>query len=549
MAFDIEGARKAGYTEEEIASYLDSKSDKNTPKFDVTAKQFDVQGALNAGYSEEEIANYLQQKNVGQIPQNEALKKAPGQEIKTETSWDRMRSNLLKTYRNIVRPAIEGAGMMGGAAVGGTGGTVFGGGPVGTVAGGAIGAGLGAAGTSKAMDVIEESVGLKKPSTLKDAVKSSVYDFGAGVAGEAVGPLATKTIGLTGKGVSKVGQEFLGLTTGAGKGAVEGSLRGGELFTNAMRGKISGEEISQNARDALEVIVKKRGEQYRNTLATIARDKEISPQSVMPVGNNLKNLISKDKFDIKMSQDANTGVFEFDLSKSPVIEQQPLVKRALEDVANWKDNTILGVDELKKRLGVYARQATPRSPASTIIHSLESSINNVLVKNVPNYGKMTRQYAEATRLIKDIESGLLLKKEGMSGRVTADNTLRRLSSALRENFEMRKDLLEALGNESGSDVFGQVSGYALNQSLPHGLMGRLATAGTMTATLGALSSLNLNMLPVVFAASPRVVGEFLNVYGKAMRTSKPVTDVAGQMAKKFANPASYLTLKNQGGLE
>jgi hypothetical protein len=490
--------------------------------------------------------------DIPDVSQAEAFKTMPGQEIKTETPWDRMRSSLIQGYRNIVRPAVEGLGMMTGAGVGGTSGT-FGAGPVGTAVGGAVGAGLGAAGTSKAMDVFEETVGLKAPSTFKEAAKTSIYDFGSGVAGEALGPFYTRLVSkgasLAGKGASKVAQEFLGLTTGAGKGAVEGALRGGESFTKAMRGDISGEEISQNARNALEVIVKKRGDQYRNTLATIAKDKEILPESVMPVGNNLKNLISKDRFDIKMAQNPETGVFEFDLSKSPVIEQQTLVKKALEDVANWKDNTILGVDELKKRLGVYARQTAPRSPASTIIHSLESSVNNVLVKNVPNYGQMTRQYAEATRLIKDIESGLLLKKEGMSGRVTADNTLRRLSSALRENFEMRKDLLEALGNESGSDIFGQVSGYAMNQSLPHGLMGRLATAGTMTATLGALSSLNLQMLPVVLAASPRVVGEFLNIYGKALRASKPVTDVAGQMARKFANPASYLALKNQGGLE
>jgi hypothetical protein len=43
MAFDIEGARREGYTEEEIAQYLESKSNKNIPKFDVSAKQFDVQ--------------------------------------------------------------------------------------------------------------------------------------------------------------------------------------------------------------------------------------------------------------------------------------------------------------------------------------------------------------------------------------------------------------------------------------------------------------------------------------------------------------------------
>lgn len=533
MAFDIEGARREGYTEQEIAQYLELKSNKNVPKFDVTAKQFDVQGALDEGYSEEEIANYLKQKNIGQVDQNEMFKNMPGQELKTETAWDRMRSSLLQAYRNVGRPGLEMLGMAGGAMAG-----------TGWMS--PVGAGLGAAGTSKALDVVEESVGLKKPSTFKEAATSSIYDFGAGAAGEAIGPLATKAVGIAGKGINRVGQELLGLTTGAGKGAIEGALRGGQAFTDAMKGKISGEEISQNARNALEVIVTKRGEQYRNTLATIAKDKELPEPAVQSIGNKVWNLINKNKFDIEMIKDPKTGVISFDFSKSPVVEQQPLVKQALEDVVNWQDNTILGIDELKKRLGVYSRQVKPRSPASTIINSLESSVNNVLVKNVPNYSKMTKQYAEATQLIKDIESGLMLRKEGMSGRITADNTLRRLQSALRENFEMRKDLLEALGNESGQDVYGQVAGYAMNQSLPHGLVGRLSAGG-----VGAVSLMQLNpmILPLLLAASPRAVGSFLNAYGKAMRISKPVTNVASQMAKRLANPASYLVIKDQGGLE
>jgi hypothetical protein len=531
MAFDIEGARREGYTEEEIAQYLESKSNKNIPKFDVSAKQFDVQGALNEGYTEEEIANYLKQKNIGQVKQNDIFKDVPGQELKTETAWDRMRSNLINAYRKVGRPGLEMLGMAGGA-LAGTGWMT------------PIGAGLGAAGMSKALDTIEEATGLKKPSTFKEAATSSIYDFGAGAAGEMLGPLASKAMGLVGKGVNRVGKELLGLTTGAGKGAVEGALRGGQAFTDAMKGNISGEEVSQNARNALEVIVAKRGEQYRNALAAIAKDKELPESEVQYIGNKLLNIINKNRFDIEMITDPKTGTISFDFAKSPVIEQQPLVKRALEDVANWKDNTILGIDELKKRLGVYARQVKPRSPASAIINSLESSVNNVLVKNVPNYSKMTRQYAEATRLIKDIESGLMLRKEGMSGRITADNTLRRLQSALRENFEMRKDLLDALSNESGQDIYGQVAGYAMNQSLPHGLIGRLSAGG-----VGLLSYLNPTMLPVILAASPRVVGSFLNVYGKALRASKPVTDTISQTAKKLANPASYLAIKDQGGLE
>ena len=50
MAFDIDGAKKSGYSDQEIADYLSGKSD------------FDVQGALSSGYSPEEIVSYLSSK-------------------------------------------------------------------------------------------------------------------------------------------------------------------------------------------------------------------------------------------------------------------------------------------------------------------------------------------------------------------------------------------------------------------------------------------------------------------------------------------------------
>ena len=47
MAFDVEGARKAGYSEAEIAEFLGTQSN------------FDVKGAQKAGYSAQEIIKHL----------------------------------------------------------------------------------------------------------------------------------------------------------------------------------------------------------------------------------------------------------------------------------------------------------------------------------------------------------------------------------------------------------------------------------------------------------------------------------------------------------
>lgn len=68
MAFDVEGARKAGYTDAEIADYLGGQH------------RFDVSGARKSGYADSEIIAKLssqQRSAVSQIPGNEPGKPVP----------------------------------------------------------------------------------------------------------------------------------------------------------------------------------------------------------------------------------------------------------------------------------------------------------------------------------------------------------------------------------------------------------------------------------------------------------------------------------------
>jgi hypothetical protein len=66
MAFDIVGARKAGYSDDEIAQYLSEQ------------KKFDYSGAVGAGYTSSEILNFLTEPErtvLGQV--GETLKAVP----------------------------------------------------------------------------------------------------------------------------------------------------------------------------------------------------------------------------------------------------------------------------------------------------------------------------------------------------------------------------------------------------------------------------------------------------------------------------------------
>jgi hypothetical protein len=330
--------------------------------------------------------------------------------------------------------------------------------------------------------------------------------------------------------VGKVTKETIGALTGGGPGLVEEAARGSSAFTKAMRGKMTGEEVVAHAKDALQSLRDQRGSAYRNELAKVRATPGALNNVKAGLDQELTTLMQPDEFQIgtTMEWKGKHARNKFDFSQSPLVKNRDVVQRAIEDITNWNDNTALGLDNLKKRLSKYIDQVENQSPAEVFLTRLEKNLSANLKSAIPEYGKMTKGYAEATNLIKDIESNLMLKKQGATfpiGRITADNTLRRLSSALRENFEMRKDLLQLLGNKSGMAIPAEVAGYVARQWIPRGGMGKILAAGG-----GAyfLKYLNPKFWPILLASSPRVVGEFLSAYGKAAKAVGPkVSKVAG----------------------
>jgi hypothetical protein len=191
----------------------------------------------------------------------------------------------------------------------------------------------------------------------------------------------------------------------------------------------------------------------------------------------------------------------------------------IENISKWGsqpgDRTAVGLDTLKRQLDDFYSES---SQARAFVADLRNTIRGVITKEVPEYGKMTAGYAEATKLIKDLETGLMTRKNAMTGRVTADMTLRRLMSAMRDNFALRGELLEVLGEQGGQDLPGQVAGYTMNSLMPRGL------AGTGPALVGqaAFATFNPKFWPVLAASSPRVQGEFLRYWGKATQQAQKI---------------------------
>ena len=439
-------------------------------------------------------------------------------EVETKPSTMDVRS----IASSFVRPALEIGGMTGGGLIGSSAG------PLGTVAGAGLvyGAGKGIA------DLLE---GKPQPTTVGESLLSGAKDVGTGMTMEMGGQVAGKLIG---KGIEyggKLGKQVLGRVTGAGPGAAEEAVKGSPAFTDAMRGKITGEEIVDNAKEALSTLKANRAAAYQAKLAEISKIKGEIDTS--PIGEKAINLA--ERYGVKMVDKSPPGSmkpeFDFDMSRTALGSAGNRdVKEILGIVRSWGsqpgDKTPIGLDTLKRQLDDFYSES---SNARAFVAELRNEVKNLIVKEVPQYAEMTKGYAEATRLVKDVESNLMLRKQGMSGRIVADQTLRRLMSSMRDNFELRRELLGILSSQGGQDLTGQVGGYTMNAWLPRGLAG---ITPTIAGTAAALQYINPKYMPLLVASSPRVSGEFMRMMGKVSKSVPGASMAAGKAAAYLTVP-------------
>jgi hypothetical protein len=434
-------------------------------------------------------------------------------------------------FEEYVRPALEFGGMLAGGATGAVAG------PAGSIAGG----GLGYAAGKNIADLIYAEQGTlpqELAKTGKDVVQGAAMEAGGQVLGKALPALAT----AVGKGSVNV----LGKLTGTGTAAVENALASGTktgitinplksstAFDKALRGEITGQEITTHATDALSKLKDVRGAEYMERLDRIKLDQNIQNKIVTNVTKKVNDLIGKDQFDITPVFDKNGKIANFDFSESTLVENQPVIAKALKDMLTWKNQTAAGLDILKKRLNQYAGQVSPGTPQEAFLNKLENAVSSELKAEIPQYAEMTKGYSEATNLIKDLESGLMLRKQGMSGRIVADQQLRRLTSAMQDNFALRRDLVQVLGGK-GTDIEGEVAGYAMNSLTPRGLAG----SGPALVGSGALAMVSPKMWPVLAASSPRVTAEFLRMFGKGLAEVSGVGPLVGKGAAYTTNALS-----------
>jgi hypothetical protein len=295
-------------------------------------------------------------------------------------------------------------------------------------------------------------------------------------------------------------KQVVGMSTGAGARVIDEALKGTKPFTDAMRGKVSEAHVVKQAKDALDDIRQARGDQYRARLENLQGAKNQIPIDDIKVlaDDQLK------RFNVK-----KTATGELDFSRSTAnAKSAGEIDEIYKLVKDWGsqsgDLTPTMLDVLKRRLDDF--YAEGRS-SSAMVTTLKKAVQDKIVKSVPEYAEMTKDYAKTTELIKEMESAL-----GAGKRTAADTALRKMIMAVKEDKGFRSDLMKTLG---GDELMGAAAGVTMKPLISRSL-GSMATSATAGGV--ALVAASPKLAALMALASPRLVGEFsvlMNRVGKA----------------------------------
>lgn len=359
-------------------------------------------------------------------------------------------------------------------------------------------------GDPAAIDALRTNGSITK---IADAMKT-VSDFTNPLT--AAGKVAGGAIDLGGR----IAGESLGLSTGAGYGAVRGAFDAGSAggaAQAAFRAGISGGEAGQEglvkaAQDAFQSIKSEQQSTYQSQLEQISNDAKsavpahtLTPEAITPVYERFNQLLQK--FDVVKNVD---GTLDFSNSR---LASEPSSMTDIQQISKELDKYLNGVKQVSPANIDHLKQFitdryTGGSRGSAFTTPLADSVRQILKKNVPGYSEMTAGYAKTSGELKD------LKQLSLGGKAGKETIIKKLTSTIRGNNEYRLALLKQLENKSGTNLISQASGSALGSFVP---------AGLTKYAEGLAIVFNPHLVAALPFESPRLVGEFVNAVGKGNR--------------------------------
>lgn len=346
-----------------------------------------------------------------------------------------------------------------------------------------------------------------------------------------VAKAAGKAVSVPFKAAGNLGAEILGTTTGAGSRSIKEAFKATPEFTEAMRGKISPEQIVQTTRGGIGKVKQARGAEYQKAMGEIEKTNQ-QIYDIAPV---------KSKFNETLEQFG--GVLDdegtIDLTASALIDDTNKITAIKKLLDRWETTpgklTVKGVDTLKQQLNNF--KVKNNDALNKFIDNVSRSAKE-MIKEVPGYKQMEKAYGTQSEFIKQLESAFDSKN-------SVDTAINKLNATMKQNKGFKQNLLDQLNAEAGQNINAQVSGSMMNPKLPQGF----AKAATQIGTAGAVAMGvgMVKLLPWLAVASPRLVGEFLRLSGAGANQIKKINQAvaAYKKAAETAAKAGYYQQKTE----
>jgi hypothetical protein len=340
----------------------------------------------------------------------------------------------------------------------------------------------------------------------------------------AAGRVAVGSAKATGNAVAST----LGVTTGAGKMPIEYAFQAGkegnQVFKDHMRGASPLTDVGDMAKAAVGDMAAERSASYQAGMQSVKGTGLIDFKPINYAINTAHDMVHF-KGVPKSKEAANTLA---DISNK-VAEWQAIPSSAY--------RTAEGLDALKQAIGEIRQKTQYGTLERKVSDQVYQTIKSQIVKQVPEYAKTMKDYANASDQIDDIS-----KTFSLGEKASKDTALRKLTSVMRNNvntnFGRRGQLMDEMATKQ-PDLPYAIAGQALNSATPRGIQG---------GVLGAGAILNPAALPQIAAmapiTSPRIVGEAAYAAGRA---SGGVTNALARMGVTPEQFVNALVIANQAG--
>lgn len=326
-----------------------------------------------------------------------------------------------------------------------------------------------------------------------------------GTAGRAVDPAtqAGNALKLAGKGADFAVSHTLGGTTGVGapdiRTAARAGIEGNQVFKENMRGNAPLTDTVDMARDAVGKLRQERGTAYKSGMADVSKDKTVL--DFQPIEDAVHDAAGVGSYKgVVVNRSAGETM---DKIGSLVKEWKAL------DPAEY--HTPEGLDALKRTVGDLRDSTEHGTPARVAADRVYNALKGEIAKQAPGYAQTMGAYADASDQLRDVTKTLSLGEKASN-----DTALGKLQSATRNNvqnrFGERAKLLDLLA-EHEPDLPYALAGQNMNALAPRGLVAKLVGGGGGAAAVMS----HPGMLAAAPLFSPRVVGESAYALGAAGR--------------------------------